>query len=59
MTEREHQLACLRFIEIEAELEALAAGRVVEGDPVKLEEQLLAEQDEIEFQLSSTPPDQQ
>ena len=36
MTNRQRQLAFLRFMEIEAELEALAEGRVVEGDPANI-----------------------
>jgi hypothetical protein len=37
MDERQRQLAFLRFMEIEAELEALAEGRVVDGDPATVE----------------------
>jgi hypothetical protein len=51
MTERQRQLAFLRFMEIEAELEALADGRVVDGDPATVEGELLEEQEEIEFVL--------
>jgi hypothetical protein len=49
MTERQRQLAFLRFMEIEAELEALAEGRVVDGDPATVEAELLEGQEEIEF----------
>jgi hypothetical protein len=38
-------------MEIEAELEALAEGRVVDGDPATAEAELLQEQDEIDFAL--------
>jgi hypothetical protein len=46
MTERQRQLAFLRFMEIEAELQALAEGRVVDGDPANVEGELLEEPDE-------------
>jgi hypothetical protein len=49
--DRQRQLLFLRFAEIEAELEALAEGRVVDGDPATVEADLLQEQDEIEFTL--------
>lgn len=51
MTERERALLGLRFMEIETELEWLAEGRVVEGDPAEAEERLLEEQEEIEYRL--------
>ena len=51
MDDRQRQLLFLRFAEIEAELEALAEGRVVDGDPATVEADLLQEQDEIEFAL--------
>ena len=51
MTERERALLGLRFMEIETELEWLAEGRVVEGDPAEVEERLLEEQEEIEYRL--------
>jgi len=51
MTERERALLGLRFMEIETELEWLAEGRVVDGDPAEVEERLLDEQEEIEFRL--------
>ncbi len=51
MQQRERHLLGLRFIEIEAELIALTEGRVVQGDPAEVEEQLLEEQEEIEFRL--------
>jgi hypothetical protein len=53
MNERQRQLAYLRFMEIEVELEALAEGRVVDGDPATVEPELLQEQDEIEFALGA------
>jgi len=37
MNDRQRQLLFLRFAEIEAELEALADGRVVDGDPATVE----------------------
>jgi hypothetical protein len=40
-------------MEIEAELEALVEGRVVDGDPAAVEAELLEEQDEIEFALGA------
>jgi hypothetical protein len=43
MDDRQRQLAFLRFMEIEAELEALAEGRVVDGDPATVEAELLGE----------------
>jgi hypothetical protein len=51
MTNRERDLLGIRFLEIEAELQALAEGRVVDGDPAEVEERLLDEQEEIEFRL--------
>jgi hypothetical protein len=51
MNERQRQLAFLRFMEIEAELQALAEGRVVDCDPATVEAELLEEQEEIEFAL--------
>ncbi len=51
MTDRERALLGLRFMEIETELEWLAEGRVVEGNPAEVEERLLDEQEEIEFRL--------
>lgn len=53
MTDRERALLGLRFMEIEAELEWLADGRVVDGDPAEVEERLLEEQEEIEFRLGT------
>lgn len=53
MDDRQRQLAFLRFMEIEAELAALTEGRVVDGDPATVEEELLQEQDEIEFELGA------
>jgi hypothetical protein len=47
MDDRQRQLAFLRFMEIETELEALAEGRVVDGDPATVEAELLEEQDEL------------
>jgi hypothetical protein len=38
-------------MEIEAELTAIAEGRVVDGDPAELEERLLDEQEEVEYWL--------
>jgi hypothetical protein len=58
MTDRERALLALRFMEIETELEWLAEGRVVGGDPAEREERLLDEQEEIEFRLGSDDPDQ-
>jgi hypothetical protein len=43
MDDRQRQLAFLRFMETEAELEALAEGRVVDGDPATVEVELLRE----------------
>jgi hypothetical protein len=51
MDDRQRQLLFLRFAEIEAELETLAEGRVVDGDPATVEADLLQELDEIEFTL--------
>ena len=51
MTDRQRQLAFVRFMEIEAELEALAEGRVVDGDPATAEVELLQEQDAIEIRV--------
>ena len=56
MTDRERAFG-LRFMEIETELEWLAEGRVVDGDPAEVEERLLEEQEEIEFRLVSDDPD--
>jgi hypothetical protein len=42
MTNRE-RTAGVRYLEIEAELQALAEGRVVDGDPAEVEERLLDE----------------
>jgi hypothetical protein len=49
MNDRQRQLAFLRFMEIEAELQSLAEGRVVDGDPATVGAELLEEQEEIEF----------
>jgi hypothetical protein len=51
MNPRQRQLAFLRFMEIEAVLEALAECRVVDGDLAIVEAELLPDQDEIEFAL--------
>lgn len=51
MTERERQLACIRYIEIEAELTALSDGRVVDSNLADVEAVLLEEQEEIEYRL--------
>ena len=48
---RQRQLAMLRFRKIEAELEALAEGRVVDGDPAAVEADLLQRLDKIVFAL--------
>jgi hypothetical protein len=48
---RQRDLLALRFVEIEAELTAIAERRVVDGDPAEVEAKLLYEQDEIEFTL--------
>jgi hypothetical protein len=53
MTKRECDLLALRHMEIDAELSALAEGRVVDGDPAEVEAALLDEQDEIEFTLGA------
>jgi len=53
MTERERQLLFLRFAEIEGELEAIAEGRVVDGDPATVEGKLLEEQERIEHDLGA------
>jgi hypothetical protein len=53
MNARQRQLVLLRFVEIEAELEALAEGRVVDGDPATVEGELLQEQEDIEFALGA------
>jgi hypothetical protein len=49
--ERDRHALGIRFLEIDAELQALAERRVVEGDPAKVEERLLDEQEAIEFRL--------
>lgn len=54
MTERDQIQLGIRFLEIEAQLEALAVGRVVDGDPAEVEGRLLEEQDEIEFRLGES-----
>jgi hypothetical protein len=51
MTKRERDLLALRYMEIDAELAAIAEGRVVDGDPAEVEADLLDEQDEIEYTL--------
>jgi hypothetical protein len=51
MTKRERDLLNIRFFEIDAELTAIAEGRVVDGDPAEVEAALLDEQDDIEFRL--------
>jgi hypothetical protein len=53
VTERERAWFGLPFMEIETELEWLAEGRVVEGDPAEVEERLLDKQEEIEYRLGS------
>jgi len=53
MTERERQLLFLRFAEIECELEAIAEGRVVDGDPATVEGELLDEQERIQHDLGA------
>jgi hypothetical protein len=40
-----------RWKDIDRHLEPLASGKVIEGDPVSLEEQLLQEQDELEWKV--------
>jgi hypothetical protein len=39
-----------RWDEIERELAAIAEGKVIEGDPAKSEEELLEEQDGLEYE---------
>jgi hypothetical protein len=58
MTSRQRQLAFLRFMEIEAELQALAEGCVVGGDPATVEVELLEEQEEIDWALGADFLDQ-
>jgi hypothetical protein len=53
MSKRDRDLLALRFMEIEAELEALAEGRVVDGDPAEVEAALLLEQDDTEHRLEA------
>jgi hypothetical protein len=53
MTKRERDLLALRHLEIDAELRAIAEGRVVDGDPAEVEAALLDEQNEIEFCLGA------
>ena len=43
MTNRQRQLAFLRFMEIEGELEALAEGRLADGDRRRSRRYLLQE----------------
>jgi hypothetical protein len=40
-----------RWQECERQIEAIHAGKVVDGDPAGAEEKLLVEQDAIEFEL--------
>ena len=54
MTERERQMLFFRYAEIDVELAEIHAGRVVDGDPAATEQELLAEQDAIEFQLGES-----
>ena len=54
LTQRDRHLLAIRFMEIEAEISWIAEGRVVDGDPARLEEQLLDELEEIEFRLGET-----
>ena len=49
MTNRERDLLGIRFLEIEAELQALAEGRVVDGDPADVEERLLDDRRRLSF----------
>ena len=54
MTNRERQLLEIRVLEIETELEEIANLRVVgddDGDPAAAEDDLLRQQDEIEYRL--------
>jgi hypothetical protein len=51
MTKRERDLLALRYVEIQCELNAIAEGRVVDGDPAEVEADLIDEQDEIEWTL--------
>jgi hypothetical protein len=51
MTERDRHLLALRYLEIEAELQGIAEGRVVDGDPGTIEGGLLDELGRIEYQL--------
>jgi hypothetical protein len=54
MTSRERQLLEIRMLEIETELEEIANLRVVgdeDGDPAAAEDDLLRQQDEIEYRL--------
>lgn len=53
MTPRQRDLLALRYLEIETELQWLAEGRVVDGDPAAVEAALVDEQDEIEFKLAA------
>jgi hypothetical protein len=51
LTDRD--LLVLRYVEIDCELEALAEGRVVDGNPVDVEATLLDEREEIECRLGA------
>jgi hypothetical protein len=53
MTKRDCNLPDLRFMEIAAELEALALGGVVDGNPADVEAALLREQDDIKYRLGA------
>ncbi len=52
MDERQRQLAFLRFMEIEAELKALADCHVVNGDPAMLDAEWQGEKDLIAAALA-------
>ena len=51
MTKPERDKLTLRMVRIELQLQALAEGRLVDGNPAEVEQALLAEQDEIEHRL--------
>ncbi len=51
MTDRDRDLLALRDIEIHAEMQAIAEGRVVDGDLALVECCLLDELEDIEYRL--------
>jgi hypothetical protein len=51
MTARQRALLGIRMMEIEAELQALVEGHVVDGDPTEVKASLLDEQESIKRRL--------